>query len=83
MQWHDNGTADHHAACANARGLVSTMELAQLDELDFAAWKTPWAELDDEAPEVDEETRKVLTLRRLIDGGGSSSQDVTGEVEEA
>jgi glycerophosphoryl diester phosphodiesterase len=43
------------------------MELAQLDELDFAAWKNPWAELDDEAPEVDEETRKVLTLRRLVD----------------
>ena len=69
-------TADGHLVCvhdrrvdrtANAEGLVSTMELAQLDELDFAAWKNPWSELDDEAPEADRETRKVLTLRRLIE----------------
>jgi glycerophosphoryl diester phosphodiesterase len=43
------------------------MELSQLDELDFASWKNPWADLDDEAPEVDVEKRKVLTLRRLIE----------------
>ena len=30
------------------------MELAQLDELDFASWKNPWADLDDEGPEIDE-----------------------------
>lgn len=69
-------TADGHLVCvhdrrvdrtANGRGLVSTMELAQLDELDFAAWKNPWADLDDEAPDVDVETRKVLTLRRLVE----------------
>ena len=53
-------TADGHLVCvhdrrvdrtANAAGVVSTMELAQLDELDFASWKNPWADLDDEAPE--------------------------------
>ena len=69
-------TADGHLVCVhdrrvdrttNATGLVSTMELAQLDELDFAGWKNPWAELDDEAPEVDLESRKVLTLRKLIE----------------
>jgi len=69
-------TADGHLVCvhdrrvdrtANARGVVSTMELAQLDELDFAAWKNPWRDLDDEAPEVDVEHRKVLTLRRLVE----------------
>ena len=69
-------TSDGHLVCvhdrrvdrtANGRGLVSTMELAQLDELDFASWKNPWAELDDEAPEIDVEKRKVLTLRRLIE----------------
>jgi glycerophosphoryl diester phosphodiesterase len=69
-------TADGHLVCVhdrridrttNAQGLVSTMELAQLDELDFAAWKNPWADLNDEAPEVDQETRKVLTLRKLVD----------------
>jgi glycerophosphoryl diester phosphodiesterase len=69
-------TADGHLVCvqdrtvdrtANGRGVVSTMQLAQLDELDFASWKNPWADLDDEAPELDEEARKVLTLRRLME----------------
>src|SRR6476661_7155116 len=69
-------TADGHLVCVHdrrvdrvstGRGVVSTMELAQLDELDFASWKNPWAELDDEAPEVDQETRRVLTLRRLLE----------------
>ena len=69
-------TADGHLVCVhdrrvdrttNGRGVVSTMELAQLDELDFASWKNPWADLDDEAPELDEQTRRVLTLRRLLE----------------
>jgi len=69
-------TADGHLVCVhdrrvdrttNARGLVSTMTLAQLDELDAGSWKNPWADLDDEAelPEMDH--RKVLTLRRLLE----------------
>ncbi|CAN5230155.1 glycerophosphodiester phosphodiesterase [soil metagenome] len=69
-------TADGHLVCvhdrrvdrvANARGVVSTMPLSQLDELDFASWKHPWADLDDEAPEIDEQARRVLTLRRLLE----------------
>ncbi len=69
-------TADGHLICvhdrrvdrtANGRGVVSTMELAEPNGLDFAAWKTPWADFDDEAPEIDEETRKVLTLKRLLE----------------
>jgi glycerophosphoryl diester phosphodiesterase len=69
-------TADGHLVCVhdrrvdrttNGRGVVSTMELAQLDELDFASWKNPWADLDDEAPEIAEDTRRVLTLRRLVE----------------
>ena len=68
-------TADGHLVCVhdrrverttNGRGIVSTMELAQLHELDFASWKNPWGELDDEAPELDHESRKVLTLERLV-----------------
>jgi glycerophosphoryl diester phosphodiesterase len=43
------------------------MELAELDQLDFASWKRPWADLDDEAPEGDPELGKVLTLRRLLE----------------
>jgi glycerophosphoryl diester phosphodiesterase len=69
-------TSDGHLVCvhdrrvdrtANGRGVVSTMELAQLDELDFASWKHPWSDLDDEALEVAEVDRRVLTLRRLVE----------------
>jgi glycerophosphoryl diester phosphodiesterase len=69
-------TADGHLVCVhdrrvdrttNARGLVSTMTLEELDELDAAAWKNPWAGLDDEAEEPDRDHNKVLTLRRLLE----------------
>ena len=69
-------TADGHLICvhdrtlrrtAEHRGLVSTMELAELDELDFAGWKHPWRELDDEAPDTDPEHHRVLTLRKLFE----------------
>ncbi|MGB0099851.1 MAG: glycerophosphodiester phosphodiesterase family protein [Nocardioides sp.] len=69
-------TADGHLVCvhdrdlrrtASSTGLVSTMELAELDQLDFASWKNPWAELDDEAPPRDERLDRVLTLRHLFE----------------
>jgi len=69
-------TADGHLVCVhdrnlrrttNHRGTVSTMELAELAELDFASWKNPWADLDDEAPERDDDLDKVLTLRKLLE----------------
>ena len=64
-------TADGHLVCvhdrdlrrtASLRGLVSTMELADLDQLEFASWKNPWAVFD-EPPDL----AKVLTLRRLLE----------------
>lgn len=69
-------TADGHLVCvhdrtlkrtAATRGVVSTMELAELSELDFSSWKHPWAELDDERPDTVEEHGKVLTLRKLFE----------------
>lgn len=69
-------TADGHLVCVHDRdlrrttstiGLVSTMSLAELDELDFASWKNPWSELDDEAPARDPVDGKVLTLRKLLE----------------
>lgn len=69
-------TADGHLVCvhdrdlrrtASHRGTVSTMELADLAELDFASWKNPWADLDDEAPQRDQEHDRVLTLRKLLE----------------
>jgi len=69
-------TADGHLVCvhdrdlrrtAANRGVVSTMDLAELNELDFSTWKNPWADLDDEAPDRDEELGRVLTLRKLLE----------------
>jgi glycerophosphoryl diester phosphodiesterase len=69
-------TADGHLVCvhdrdlrrtASADGLVSTMELADLDQLEFASWKNPWAVFDDEAPDRDPDLDRVLTLRRLLE----------------
>jgi glycerophosphoryl diester phosphodiesterase len=51
----------------NARGVVSTLTLDQLNDLDAASWKTPWADLDDESAEIDQEHNRVLTLRRLLE----------------
>ncbi|GEP35476.1 glycerophosphoryl diester phosphodiesterase [Nocardioides szechwanensis] len=69
-------TADGHLVCvhdrslrrtASRRGVVSTLDLADLSELDFASWKNPWSELDDEAPDRDDELDRVLTLRKLLE----------------
>ncbi len=69
-------TADGHLICvhdrdlrrtAASRGAVSTMDLAEIAELDFTTWKNPWADLDDEAPDPDPATTGVLTLRRLLE----------------
>ena len=69
-------TADGHLVCvhdrdlrrtAATRGVVSTMNLAELDELDFAAWKRPWVALADVAPDLDPALGKVLTLRKLME----------------
>jgi glycerophosphoryl diester phosphodiesterase len=69
-------TADGHLVCVHDRslrrtahqpGVVSAMELAELEDLDFASWKNPWADLDDEAPDADPEMGRVLTLRRLLE----------------
>jgi glycerophosphoryl diester phosphodiesterase len=69
-------TADGHLVCVHDRtlrrtaqtpGVVSTMELAELAELDFAKWKNPWIDLDDEAPDHDERLDRVLTLRTLLE----------------
>ncbi len=69
-------TADGHLVCVHDRdlrrlahtdGIVSAMELADLEDLDFAAWKNPWGDMDDEAPDRDPELAKVLTMRRLLE----------------
>ncbi len=68
-------TADSHLVCAhdrnvnrtsNGSGLVSTLELATLEGLDFGSWKLAH-DGEFEMPDVDRERDQLLTLRRLID----------------
>jgi len=69
-------TADGHLVCvhdrdlrriASRRGVISTMNLSDLADINFAEWKHPWADLDDEAPDRDETLDRVLTLRKLLE----------------
>jgi glycerophosphoryl diester phosphodiesterase len=83
-------TADGHLVCvhdrdlrrtASSRGVVSTMNLADLDELDFARWKNPWAEMDDDAPDLDPAAGKVLTLRSLLETVAAADRRVEVAIE--
>ena len=69
-------TADGHLVCvhdrslrrtANTDSLVSTSNLEDLESLDFASWKNPWADLDDEAEDSDPLLGRVLTMRSLLE----------------
>ena len=40
---------------------------ADLADINFAEWKHPWADLDDESPDRDEALDRVLTLRKLCE----------------
>jgi glycerophosphoryl diester phosphodiesterase len=69
-------TSDGELVCVHDRtvrrtggrvGNVSAMTLRELNEIDFGSWKNPWADLDDEAPDLDEDSQRVLTLRRLFE----------------
>ena len=83
-------TADGHLVCvhdrdlrrtASSRGLVSTMNLAELDAVDFARWKNPWADMDHEAPELDPTDGKVLTLRKLLETVADADRRVEVAIE--
>ncbi len=67
-------TADGHLVCvhdrridrtSSGRGLVSTRPLAELEREDFASWKQPWADLDDERE--DDDPASVMTLQAVFD----------------
>lgn len=81
-------TADGHLVCVHDRtvqrtsdgaGSVSTLELADLERLDWGSWKHPWADLDDESPDLEE--RGVLTLDRLLEVIESASRPVELAIE--
>lgn len=79
-------TADGHLVClhdrrvertSNGHGVVSSLELADLHDLDFASWRG----IGPEVPERDEETRRVLTLERLLDMVAAAERRVEVAVE--
>ena len=55
---------------SSGRGVVSTLELSELSELDFASWKArqrdPLLEADWEEADTDPERGRVLTFERLL-----------------
>lgn len=82
-------TADGHLVClhdrriertSDGRGVVSTLELSQLDALDFGSWKDPWRDLDDEADD-DANSYRVLTLEALLQAVLATGQSVELAIE--
>ena len=83
-------TADHHLVCvhdrranrtSNGNGIISTLELAHLEELDWASWKR----LDDgtsrEQADSDPERGHLLTLRRLLQSLVAQNQSLLTLIE--
>jgi len=69
-------TADSHLVCvhdrrvertSDGRGVVSALELAHLEQFDWASWKRAQSAQDIEVPDSDPERGRLLTLRRLLD----------------
>jgi len=83
-------TADGHLVCVHDRslrrtaatkGLVSNMELAELERLDFSQWKNPWADLDDEVPDRDLSTGGILTMKTLLETAADYSRRIELAIE--
>jgi glycerophosphoryl diester phosphodiesterase len=76
---------------SSGRGVVSTLELADLTELDFGSWHAgPWSEEDVEPPGVrgthaiewpDRDRVHVLTLDRLLEVVADSGREVELAIE--
>jgi len=68
-------TRDGHLVCvhdrridrtSNGRGVLSTLELADLAQLDWGSWRDTWEDLED--PEIPDRNRsQILTLRSLLE----------------
>lgn len=83
-------TADGHLVCvhdrrvertSNGQGVVSTLFLDELEAFDWASWKSPWQDLDDEAPDVDPGSGGIVTLDRLLGLAGDWGSPVDLAIE--
>lgn len=75
---------------SSGRGVVSTLELADLDELDFGSWRNGAAQADEEAPDLlltagweapDLDRTRVLTLERLLETVAETDRPVRLAIE--
>ncbi len=67
-------TKDGHLVCvhdrridrtSNGKGVLSTLELAELTELDWGSWRDTWEDFED--PEIPDRNRsQILTLKSLL-----------------
>jgi glycerophosphoryl diester phosphodiesterase len=78
-------TVDGHLVCvhdrrvdrtSDGRGLVSSLELARLEELDFGSWHG-----SADAEEPDRDRNRVLTLRRLLELTADSTEPTELAIE--
>jgi glycerophosphoryl diester phosphodiesterase len=82
-------TRDGHLVCvhdrridrtSNGRGVLSTLELAELTKMDFGSWRDTWEDFED--PEVpDRDRAEILTLRRLLEMVADCGRDVEVAIE--
>ena len=82
-------TADGHLVCvhdrrvnrtSNGQGRVSTLELAELEQLDWGSWKADWADvLDSEQP--DRNRGQLLTLRALLSSVAAADRPIDLAIE--
>lgn len=68
---------------SDGRGVVSTLELAELAELDFASWRESQGDrlLEADWEEVDRDRSRVLTLERLLELALDHSRPVELHIE--
>lgn len=83
-------TADRHLVCVHDRkadrtstgkGVVSTMDLAQLNEFNWASWKKEFGDLGLSTPDQDAERGKLLTLRRLLEVLNAEKRELLSLIE--
>jgi glycerophosphoryl diester phosphodiesterase len=82
-------TRDGHLVCvhdrrinrtSNGRGVLSTLELAELEGLDWGSWRDSWEDFED--PEVPDRDRSaILTLRRLLEVVGAAGRPLGLAIE--
>ena len=82
-------TKDGHLVCvhdrridrtSNGRGILSTLELAELNELDWGSWRDTWEDFED--PEMpDRDKSQILTLRRLLEAVAAVDRGVEVAIE--